>query len=175
VVHKALAHWDCLDFSDKALYRWLEAAAQREGVFANALEDAVRQSHWILSQLKNNPIYLEVSQAARRYHELPFTLDMQGRVLHGIIDLLYQDPSGVWHLLDWKAERVPQVGIEAVSDQHLGQMAAYARAVEGMLGPRPKVGLCYLVPEIVFQPLPAGKLERGWKQVVNARDEGDRG
>jgi ATP-dependent exoDNAse (exonuclease V) beta subunit len=50
--------------------------------------------------------------------------------LHGIIDLLYQDQSGDWHLLDWKTEWTPRAEIEENSHQHMIQMAAYAQAAQ---------------------------------------------
>jgi len=54
--------------------------------------------------------------------------------LYGIIDLLYQDQSGTWHLVEWTTEWAPKNEIEEHAKQHLAQMAAYAQAIKQSLG-----------------------------------------
>ena len=166
IVHKALAHWNCLVYSDSELVQLLENYALREGVFADALVDAVQRSHQMLMKLKNHSIYQNIQQAQRRYHEVPFTQNTSVGTLHGVIDLLYQDQDGTWHLLDWKTEWSPKAETEENAQEHLMQMAAYSQAVQSGLGFSPVVSLCYLYPKVVLFPLSQSALENVWKELI---------
>ncbi|MBN1536888.1 MAG: UvrD-helicase domain-containing protein [Anaerolineales bacterium] len=150
IVHRALAHWGCLEYPEGQLLRQLENYARREGVFSNALVDAVQRSYQMLQNLKAHGIYQDIQNAQRRYHEMPFTLSSGAGILHGIFDLLYQDKTEAWHLLDWKTEWTPRSEIEENAQNHLTQMAAYARAVNHNLGVMPSVCLCFLSPRAIL-------------------------
>jgi ATP-dependent exoDNAse (exonuclease V) beta subunit len=61
--------------------------------------------------------------------EVPITYrDADGRIVHGVIDLLFEDADGTWHVLDWKTDRHPD------PERHAPQLAAYARGVQLALG-----------------------------------------
>jgi len=166
IVHTALAHWNCLVYSDSELLQLLENYALREGVFSDALVDAVQRSHQMLMNLKNHSIYQNIQQAQQRYHEVPFTQTTSVGTLHGVIDLLYQDQNGAWHLLDWKTEWSPKAKIEENAQEHLMQMAAYSQAVQSELGFAPEVSLCYLYPKIILFPLSQSALDNVWKELI---------
>jgi len=167
IVHKALAHWNCLEYSDSELLKLLDNYARREGVFSDALVDAVQRSHQMLMNLKNHSIYHNIRQAQQRYHEVPFTQTTSAGTLHGVIDLLYQDQNGTWHLLDWKTEWSPKAKIEENAQEHLMQMAAYANAVHQSIGVQPDVALCFMVPNIIICPFSSEILESVWSDVVS--------
>jgi ATP-dependent helicase/nuclease subunit A len=149
IVHKTLAHWDCLTYSDTALFRLLENYARREGVHPEALTHAVRTSHWMLMNLKQHRLYETVQQAVVKYHEIPFTLSSPLGTLHGVMDLLYRNLQGDWHVLDWKTEWAPQEKIEENAQRYRLQMAVYAQAAYNHLGTMPDVGLFFLSPKAV--------------------------
>ncbi len=148
IVHRTLAHWECLAYGDDELFNVIENYAQTEGVFPSALADTVHRVHAILTHLKNHEIYEDVSRSTRRYHEVPFNLKTPGGTVHGVIDLLYQGQDEGWHLLDWKTEWTRRNDIQETARQHLPQLSAYAHAVERMVGVQPDVRLCFLVPEV---------------------------
>ena len=107
IVHRALAHWNCLSYPDQELLAFLEKVARRSGVQPQTLMHAVRTSFSMLGNLKRHPLYQTIQTAPQAYREVPFSLKTQERTLHGVIDLLYQDAQGSWHVLDWKTEWTP--------------------------------------------------------------------
>ena len=71
---------------------------------------------------------------------LPWPLDQRpfaGRYLHGLIDCLYQDRAGDWHLVDYKSNQVASMGIRAEAQPYALQMFVYSMACERALGVRP--------------------------------------
>jgi ATP-dependent helicase/nuclease subunit A len=148
MVHRALAHWQCLSYPQHALIQYLENLARRSGVDPQALEHAVRTSYTILGRLKRHHVFADVRAAVDTYREIPFTLKTQQGTIQGVIDLLYQDAQGGWHVLDWKTEWTPEEEIEERAQEHRLQMAVYARAVQRQLGVEPRIELCFLSPRV---------------------------
>ena len=165
IVHRALAHWECLTYSDTALFKLLENYARREGVHPESFTHAVRTSHWMLMNLKQHQLYESIQQATVKYHEIPFTMNSPVGTLHGVIDLLYRDTQGDWHLHDWKTEWAPQEKIEENTQLHLLQMAAYAQAAHNHLGTMPEVGLFFLSPKAVEYNFANGLIANAWSGI----------
>lgn len=165
IVHRVLAQWDCLAYSEEELLRLIENYTRREGVFTHTLVDAVQRSYQMLLNLKKHDIYLEIQNAQQRFHELTFSLYEEVGVLHGIIDILYQDQSGVWNLVDWKTEWTPKTAIEKNAQQYLLQMAAYARAIQKNLHVQPKVQLCFLYPAVDLYCFTEELIANAWSEV----------
>ena len=167
IVHRALAHWDCLSSSEQELFQFLENIAQREGVFPNALAHAVKTSRWMLGNVQKHPLFWKINAATTRRHELPFTLPSPVGTLHGVIDLLYQDENGLWHVIDWKTEWAPEGELEENSQEHMIQMAVYDQAIQSELGTVPEVELCYLNPKVVLYPFSSDKLASVWEDILS--------
>ena len=71
---------------------------------------------------------------------LPWPLDQQpyeGRYLQGYIDCLYQDPTGDWHLLDYKSNQVAAADVPKMAEHYAMQMFVYSLACERALGVAP--------------------------------------
>ena len=162
IVHRALTHWECLTYPESQLYQLLENYARREGVFSDVLVDAVQRSHRMLKNLKNHQIYRRICQGKQRFHEVPFTQATSSGILHGVIDLLFQDEDGKWYLLDWKTEWTPQAEVEKNAQEHLLQMAIYAKAINKSIGIRAETVLCFMFPNIIMYPLSAKILDNAW-------------
>jgi ATP-dependent helicase/nuclease subunit A len=145
VVHRALADWDCLELPDVDLAQRIESYARREGIRgAEAIADALRRGGQILTNLRASALYGEICRATQRWAEVPFTLTIPSGVLHGVIDLLYEDIYGRWHLIDWKSEYVREAQLPSHAEQHTLQVAIYAEAARAALGQRPQVAVCFL-------------------------------
>ncbi len=56
-----------------------------------------------------------------------------GRYLQGVIDCLYQDHDGRWHVIDYKTNRVSAESLSTVARKYQMQMSVYALAVEKIL------------------------------------------
>ena len=166
IVHRALADWDCLSASEQELFQQLEKYAGREGVFPSAMTHAVKTARWMLGHVQNHLIFKQINAAKARHHEISFTLSSPVGMLHGVIDLLYQDESDNWHLIDWKTEWAPEDIVEESSEEHFTQMAVYAQAVKSELGFIPEVALCYLNPKMALFPFSHEFLVNTWKEKV---------
>ncbi len=160
IVHHALADWDCLALQTEARNARLAAFARRQGVLdPDAIQHAVGRASRMLDNLRRSSLYDEINQAQARYPELPFTFSARDGLLHGVIDLLYQDPNGRWHLIDWKTEWAPRDEIADRLEQHGLQLAVYAEAVRAALGEMPELALCFLNPRLVQTRLTESELQ----------------
>ncbi|HEV3136822.1 MAG TPA: PD-(D/E)XK nuclease family protein, partial [Pirellulales bacterium] len=59
-------------------------------------------------------------------------------VLDGVIDRLYRDSAGNWHVLDFKTNRLGRIPLAEQAAAYEMQMLVYALASERILGVSPK-------------------------------------
>lgn len=166
LVHRALAQWTCLEYSETRLGIYLANQATRLGLPRSAQTDAIQKATRMLRRFKAHALYTTIQTAQVRQTEVPFTLQSPIGLLHGVIDLLYQDAAGLWHLVDWKTEWVSANEREAHVARHLTQMAVYAQAVQQILRVSPLVRLCFLHPHIFNTPIEPPIIETAWLEVA---------
>jgi ATP-dependent exoDNAse (exonuclease V) beta subunit len=167
VVHRQLADWSSLTLPEVELARVLEAAAQREGLVETGLaRDAAQRAWQMLARLKQDGLFDEIDRAARRYFELPFSIQTPAGLLEGVIDLLYQSQAGAWHLIDWKTEWFNEEHVLQPGAEFQAQLALYAHAVQRILGVTAQASLVYLNPRLRRRPVEADvlaeKLDELW-------------
>ena len=86
----------------------------------------------------------EIASARQIHRELEFLFawpppsgagnaQRMGRYLQGVIDCLYQDHDGRWHVIDYKTNRVSAESLSTVARKYQMQMSVYALAVEKIL------------------------------------------
>lgn len=98
------------------------------------------------------------ASTGRVYREIPFTLalpsaelspsysDESVTLLQGMIDLWFTDDDGEAVLIDFKSDRLPETGAEAIlRDRYLVQLRAYARAIEKATGRKVKARYIWLI------------------------------
>jgi ATP-dependent helicase/nuclease subunit A len=148
VTHRVLAEWD-LFYSDEVdqggMVREISAA---QGVERDTISDLVDTIVNILRRIRRDDLFAEIQSATSRYHEMPFSLTRPAEVLHGQIDLLFQDDHSGWTLVDWKTDWVTDGEQDRHIEQHGPQMALYTAAVEELLGVRPRALICLLCPRV---------------------------
>ena len=153
---------------------WLIRRARRAGLseqrdVTSAVDTVARQ----LRDLRVAPLYGEICDALERHAEVPLSICAggpggDGRVLHGVLDLLYRDRAGQWRLLDWKTERVRagQSLEDAAAGETVRQLAVYRQAVERILGITTVAEVCFLsAGALVHRPEP-GALAEAWDRLV---------
>ena len=89
----------------------------------------------MLDRLKASPLWEQLRSARRTWRELEFTALAGPAVLRGKIDLLYEDADGVFHLLDYKSDRVAGDLADHAQRYRL-QMLLYAGAASRFLAAR---------------------------------------
>ena len=148
LVHKVLANWPWLSLAEDDRRERIRALAIREGVRPEWQPDVDTRIHAILDHLLASPLYDTLQAAPRRLQEVPFTLEDDDHQTHGVIDLLYQDSSSDWHVLDWKTDRAGDRDNEGHAGQHREQVDRYRDAVEALMGERPRAWIVFLVPDV---------------------------
>jgi ATP-dependent helicase/nuclease subunit A len=124
-----------------ALETMLQNYAWQLGILEERLRDnAVEQAKHDLDKFKTSEIYKEIGLAPEIYRELPFIFRTDKRILHGVLDVLFQREDGSWVIVDYKTSHVPDYWtggkaaiVEHARRYHL-QVGVYAAAVRQMLG-----------------------------------------
>ena len=112
-------------------------------IFGHFPEGGIHEARNLLTSFIGGPLFARIQKARRVYRELPFVLHARHGRIDGIIDLLFQDESLVWHVLDYKTA----VGDAAkVQEACYGlQVGLYAFAVYKLLGSCPQSGIIHFL------------------------------
>lgn len=172
LTHQALIDWDSLGAPPEILRTKLEAWAERYGITESDVKDhTIGQVQVALQSLQGTRLFQDIATALERHAEVPFSLDTSVGTLHGVIDLLFQDRSGTWRLVDWKTEPVGREQTLADAAQpYLLQMAVYARAVEQILSIRPRIEICFLAKRAEVYGCTPVELETAWRNMMSGND-----
>lgn len=103
-------------------------------------EDKNRARTMLLAFIQT-PLFAELQQAERIERELPFLLNERHGLIHGILDLLFQDRQGQWHILDYKTGKGDEEKVKTSGYQR--QMELYAHAVYRIMKIAPASAILY--------------------------------
>ena len=81
----------------------------------------------------SNPIMDRVRRAKRFFREVPFSVSLEGKIMEGKIDLLFEEDEG-WVIVDYKTDEVSGKAINERFDLYREQGIWYARAAEKTTG-----------------------------------------
>jgi ATP-dependent helicase/nuclease subunit A len=138
IVHEALRWWR-FPGDVPNLDKLLDSYAWERGILdADQRRWTVAEARKLLENFQNSPIYQWVSQARQLHREVPFVFKTSQRVVHGIIDTLFQHADGSWVVVDYKTSFVAGANDSViVLDEHARrfhlQVGAYAEAVREQL------------------------------------------
>lgn len=150
IVHEALRYWrfdlDPLQFTEMLRgYAW-----QKGLTFNSEIDVAVRRSKGLLLQFQQSKIFKSI-QSARSdkrplFSELPFILRTDKRIIHGVIDLLFQQEDGSWAIIDYKTSTVNDARYQDHAKRYHLQIGVYSAAVQQQLGAEviPQVFIHYI-------------------------------
>ena len=134
LVHEALAMWR---FPGPGFDEWVN---RRSIGFRLSGE---RQRHLVLegtsqmlAHFRQHELYREMAGARRRLHEVPYSMQHNGRVDNGRIDVLFEDERG-WTVVDYKTGYAPK-------EADIKHLRRYGTAVSELMGSSPRLLLCYL-------------------------------
>jgi ATP-dependent helicase/nuclease subunit A len=123
LVHRLL-EWMPLDSPiERELEATARALAPGLGLGPGSADEAAAHVRRALA----HPVVVRASRA-RHYRELPVWLPEEGRLLEGVVDLVFEEPEGLV-LVDYKTDAI---GDEQALDQaarHAAQLRIYARAL----------------------------------------------
>jgi len=158
LVHVVLAQ---LDFASPEEIEPLVRRCAAAGGNRREMETAIEDATVMLKQFVKSSRTRELATARDLHAELEFLLAWppddgeNGRqaatrcILEGVIDCLYQDAGGRWHVLDYKTNRVTAAGVAQAAAPYEMQMLLYGLAVERILHEPPaSLVLHFLRPSV---------------------------
>ncbi len=135
-VHRVL---ELLDFSDPAadLRKLVQEAC------AGMTKEKEVEAAGIVERFRASPLFDRLKRAQKIYREIPFVINQRHGRVEGVIDVLFQDGTGHWHVLDYKtsagdAAKAKEAGYEL-------QIGIYAFAARKILKITPKTGIVYFL------------------------------
>ncbi|MBN1688753.1 MAG: UvrD-helicase domain-containing protein [Candidatus Omnitrophica bacterium] len=103
-----------------------------EECFCSFSKEQKQEAKGYLRAFLQSPLFEELRRAKVVRKEIPFLLNERHGLIHGVIDVLFQDEKNKWHLIDYKTavgdeKKVKDSGYEV-------QMEIYAYALGTLLG-----------------------------------------
>ena len=115
----------------------LESLREEGVAFASALElkeeDVDYAMELIRDLMQTGRILARAAAASRRRRELPFTFELEGRVIRGFIDLVFEE-GGKLVVVDFKTDNVAAGEAEDKATFYENQGAAYVMGLEAATG-----------------------------------------
>ncbi len=141
--HEALRRWQ---FPDDAAFSDLMRTHVQEMGLTDAAEIAatIERVAVLLRRFRQHDLFQEAA-SARRFHEVPYTIEENGQAQSRLIDLLMEQ-NGRWQVIDFKTDRLRQDEIthsEKV-EKYRRQVQEYAAAVRRLLGIEAQTLLSFL-------------------------------
>ena len=90
---------------------------------ADAIREMAERYH--RSELR---VRLAASSGLRR--EVPLTFVDDDAIVHGVVDLIFEEPNGSMTILDWKTDRLEMTDPEQRAENYRSQLASYGRGVK---------------------------------------------
>jgi len=138
LVHEVIRYWH-FDLPSDEFDDMLEGYAwQRSLTFKHDIEKAVNQTKRLLRRFQQSDVFgwVESAKADKRplFNELPFILRTEKRVIHGVIDVVFQRTDGTWVVVDYKTSKVSDNNFDRHARRYHLQLGVYASAVQEQLG-----------------------------------------
>ncbi|MBI5649985.1 MAG: UvrD-helicase domain-containing protein [Chloroflexi bacterium] len=144
LVHEALAQWR---FPDAQFETWVAARARAYGIADRAqTQDAERVTRQLLARFFDHALRAEMEIAEQRWHEVPYSILVDGKIENGTLDVLYAR-AGVWTIIEFKTDHVRDqdaLAQKLKAEDYTAQARRYADAVARLIRHTPRVGLCFL-------------------------------
>jgi ATP-dependent helicase/nuclease subunit A len=87
----------------------------------------------MVRQCLDHPLMERVKSAKRLFREVPFSVSLDGNLVEGKIDLLFEEEGG-WVIVDYKTDDVSGEALEQRFQSYREQGLWYARAVRESAG-----------------------------------------
>ncbi len=150
IVHSSLEYW--IFPGEEGFEDFIEKHSLKEGIRdENDKRSIIEKATSMLIDFQKSDMYHEINEAEIRRRELPFNYLWRGKIINGIIDILYKNREGKWVIVDFKTDDITAEQVREYSRIYAVQLGLYARAVKDILGEEPLVYLYYLTPQISFE------------------------
>ncbi len=144
LLHQSIHRWEYHD--DEALQQFLERSALELGFLElEQRKRVVFKAKVYFKRLQEHPVYVEINQASRRYHEVPYELQDEPQNERGRLDVLYQTERG-WKIVDFKTDQLASLADldEKRRSDYRTQLLRYQNSVFQQLKEMPVAQFCFL-------------------------------
>jgi len=144
LLHQAIQRWEFRNA--EALQQFLERSAIQLGILDESQQRyAILRAKLFMQRLQEHPIYEEINQASRRYHEIPYELKDESQNERGRLDVLYQTERG-WKIVDFKTDQLATLTDldEERKVEYRTQLLRYQNSVFQQLKEIPVAQFCFL-------------------------------
>ena len=141
--HEALRRWQFP--GDAAFANLMRAHVQEMGLTDDAeIAATIERAVELLRRFQRHDLFRQIADA-RRYHEVPYTIEEMGKTHSRLIDLLFAR-NGRWTVVDFKTDQLRDE--EALHSlkmvEYRKQVREYVTAVNAFLGVVAAGQLCFL-------------------------------
>ena len=99
----------------------------------------------MIDRMAGTPLWDKLRTARQVQRELPLTLGVDGAILRGQIDMIFEDDQGRWHVVDYKSDRVNESTVAGHAQSYRLQMLLYALAAWRHTGTPPAQATLYFL------------------------------
>ena len=99
----------------------------------------------MIDRMAGAPLWDKLRTARQVLRELPLTLGVDGAILRGQIDMIFEDDQGRWHVVDYKSDRVNESTVVEHAKSYRLQMLLYALAAWRHTGTPPAQATLYFL------------------------------
>ncbi len=137
IVHELLRYPD-IEPNEPATDRLIASVAWERGLTnPQSAREVFGEVKRLLRLAMTSQVYAWMTSAREDsrpiYTELPFMYRSDRRVIHGVMDVVLQGPSGQWIIIDYKTSAVGQGAYEDHAQRYLLQLGLYAAALRAKL------------------------------------------
>jgi ATP-dependent helicase/nuclease subunit A len=137
LAHRFLQGWDfAADVAgfDQRLHDWISGALPEE--FAPSIRQIEAELREILAGFLRSPAYAELAACRILGREVPLVMPWDGRIMEGIIDLIYEK-NGLLYLADYKTDKIAPGELNQSAERYCLQAEIYSQAVAQSLRRKP--------------------------------------
>lgn len=137
IVHELLRYPD-VELDAPAADRLIAAVAWERGLTnTERVQAAIREVKRLLELTRTSQVQAWIASAREDsrpiYRELPFMYRSDKRVIHGVMDVVLQQKTGEWVIIDYKTSAVDDGAYEDHARRYLLQLGVYAAALRAKL------------------------------------------
>jgi ATP-dependent helicase/nuclease subunit A len=164
IVHEALRNWQMPSkINPRSMEDILESYAWRFHVTnPKEIDEAVNRALSLLQTFEHSQVCGWIQEARDHdyplYPELPFLFRTDKRILHGMIDMVFQMKDGQWVVLDYKTSYLGKNYKQTAADytrRYYLQIGAYAESIRERFGGMPKAYIHYVLHNHVEEVQPS--------------------
>ncbi len=133
-----------------------------EGMFGRFGKEAIVEAGRLIRGFVRGPLFQKLRAARKIHREVDFVLNGRHGLIHGKVDVLFEDAGGDWHVLDYKTASGD--GAAARADAYDLQLEIYAYAAHKILKIPVRSGIIYYLKNQneIRLPFVAGGNEGLW-------------